>query len=50
MEIDGIIYKSPQNILHDNYPKRLYIIRYTEVPAAQHGSHPNPMQYKNYTV
>ena len=42
----------PQDILHDNvyYPKRVYIIHYTEVPAAQHGSHPNPMHYKNYTL
>ena len=43
---------SPQNILHDNvyYPKRLFIKHYTEVSAAQHGSHPNPMHYKNYTL
>ena len=42
----------PKNILHDNvyYHKRLYIMHYTEVPATQHGSHPNPMHYKIYTL
>ena len=47
------LYTNPPKIFYMimyNYPKRLYIIHYTEVPAAQHGSHPNPMQYKNYTV
>ena len=39
------------NQTHSNQvPIRLYIIRYTVVSAPQHGSHRNPIHYKNYTV